>query len=1089
MKKYFLTLLASALTLTGALGQTYVSLKDTVWGARYFSTDTSTGQPSTTGNKESKGQLTWPSANNRVIKYYIHASAGHTKADMYYTPRAARRLNLSLTVTNQTNKRVIYSDTITTDFAFNTAEKSLELIPDIYFPADAWYQIRLAPADNDYRSAPQRIRYFIFQHESANRVVTPTVFMAPSAHNNTWTSTQPYAPSGNEYDWAYGEFLYPEEYSFPNRYLMCLGGSGYYSGIQLASTDRHSTALFSIWDNGDTDKDPNLPAYLRSGAVDHNDGVAINRFGGEGTGTQSMISAAHWRPGHWVQWLMNARPETAEAVLTARDGSDSIITYPYTVMSAWYKMADDDQWFYISTQRQSGTTHLFGQNSEYSFLENFTDGGGDNYVRCYMKNRFFRSVGSGKWYNRNHITPGHYNYNDGARECRYDYGHGATELYPNCFYIEHGDFGQVNDSSMYVALPASTECVDTIDLDSKQARIDLAYRNQNYSRTVRAVDSLAALDDSYLLAYAKNLIDNAGEVGSYGAADLSSVVSAYNNGAPADMETLKTALKNVARSNNLIRFANVTQRAHVGADRAYILQNTQGYGLLYCATENGAPVIKAGKIDRSDPAANWMVVRSDQFSTLYLYNIGAGLYLNTASPNFLSSQPHALGAFLRTGRGWAVGNSSDSCLVASQDGSVSVGAMRGTGAQFYLHDNLSFTPKSALSDSVVALCEADNRFSEYKAMVPGILATPDSVVGAWTDAGQKAQLAALYDDGNITKDKADELIRLIDNAQTISLPQEEAGVFQIVSAKEANASTPYLTIDNDSYLYHKASTVKPDQVWLTLPKAGGWELSSQGVSLKGLPTNSGSNVTTAAQGNGSAYFLNPLSSGQYTLSDVQYGPMVLGSDDSPLRSVASSLADQGWYLRPARQVRFSLNSVGVGTLYLDFDVLIPEGLEAYTVDGLDGNGPLLSPVTDTIFARTPVILKGDSYGNYLFTILQSRTLREVSTPLQGTLLRKTGLKTRNFYTVTARNGVPMLSQTVGTTVNANQCYILKETMDSLGLTEARYTIDFNNITAVSTAVAESKEKDDTRAWNLRGQIADPDAKGIIIRKGQKVLNR
>ena len=52
------------------------------------------------------------------------------------------------------------------------------------------------------------------------------------------------------------------------------------------------TALFSAWDNGDTDKNPNLPSYLRSGAIDNNTDVKISRFGNEGTGIQSMMAAA-----------------------------------------------------------------------------------------------------------------------------------------------------------------------------------------------------------------------------------------------------------------------------------------------------------------------------------------------------------------------------------------------------------------------------------------------------------------------------------------------------------------------------------------------------------------------------------------------------------------------------------------------------------------------------------------------------------------------------------------------------------------------------------------------------------------------------
>lgn len=1090
MKKTIFSMLWMALAVIGIQAQNYVALKDTIWGCRQFATDTVTGQPAnSSSNKTGKNAISWPSSGTVELNYYVRIPTGHVKADMYYTPRIARQLKLNITITNETNKQVVYNHTLVSEYALSSRETSIELIPDMVFQADTWYQIKLRPAEGQVTNAPSRLRYLIFSHDATERVVSNTVAMAPSAHNNTWGTTDPNAPSGNEYEWVYGEFLYPDEYAFPNRYLMCLGGSGYYSGIQVTGSSLSHNALFSIWDNGDTDSDPNLPAYLRSGAVDHSEGVKINHFGGEGTGTQSMISPAAWKRGHWIQWLMNARPETVEVSIPQSNGRDSITTYPYTMITAWYKTDTDSSWFYISTTRQSGTTHLFGSAGEYSFLENYTDFGGDHYVRCYMRNRFYRSAGSGKWYNRNHMTPGHYNYNDGTRECRYDYGHGATSLYPNCFYIEHGGFGQVNDSSMYVPLATNTECVDTINLDRLQARIDQAFRNNNYSRASRAVDSLAALGDAQLIAYAKDIVDNAGGIGSYGANDLSGVIAAYNNGAPGDIEALKNALKDLALNHNQIRYANVTSRNHIGVRRAYVLESVDGTGLLHGAIVDGRPVLRVGKTDRTDPLANWIIHRSDRYGTIYVYNMGLRLYINTDSANYLSSTPENVGYLARTGRGWALGSAVASCLAANSDGTVSLGSGRSSNAQFLLHDNLALTPSDSLSESIVTQSNAANLFNEYKQMVPSILSTPDSVVGAWTDADELQQLSALYDNGNITEDKGPELISLIDDAKTIALSQEHVGVYQITSAISDNASTPYLTVDNDNYVYHRAATSKPDQLWLTIPKDGGWELSAQGVSLNTLSTSGNATITTTPQGDAPAYYLMSQGGGLYSMSNVQNGPTAVGGASSPLKTVVSSSNEKNWYLRPAQSINISLNSGGVGSLYLDFDVVLPEGLTAYTVDGFDQDGATLSPVGDTLYARTPAILQGQSYGTYKLAVLQSRTIRQINTPLQGTLLKKTGLKARSVYTVSLKSGKPTISLAVAGNVNANQCYIPKQDMDSLGLTQTSYPIDFNNITGISSAASTPSAKAAGRAWDIHGRATEPDAKGIIIRKGQKLLNK
>lgn len=1090
MKKTLFSLLAMATIAIGIQAQNYVALKDTVWGCRQFATDTLTGQPAnSSSNKNGRYAINWPSSPSVELNYYLRIPTGHVKADMYYTPRLARQLKLHITITNETTRRVVYDNVLVSEFALSSRETSIELIPDMVFQADTWYQVKLRSADGQTTSVPSRLKYLIFSHDATERVVSNSVAMAPSAHNNTWGTTDPNAPSGNEYEWVYGEFLYPDEYAFPNRYLMCLGGSGYYSGIQVTGSSLSHNALFSIWDNGDTDSDPYLPAYLRSGAVDHSDGVKINHFGGEGTGTQSMISPAPWKRGHWIQWLMNARPETVEVSIPQSNGRDSITTYPYTMITAWYKTDTDSSWFYISTTRQSGTTHLFGSAGEYSFLENYTDFGGDHYVRCYMRNRFYRSAGSGKWYNRNHMTPGHYNYNDGARECRYDYGHGATSLYPNCFYIEHGGFGQVNDSSMYVALASNTECVDTINLDRLQARINQAFRNNNYSRVSSAVDSLAALGDAQLIAYAKDIINNAGEIGSYGRGDLTGLIEAYNDGAPADIDALKSALKDLALNHNQIRYANVTARNHIGVRRAYVLENVDGAGLLYATLVDGHPVLRVGKADRTDPNANWIIHRSDRYGTLYIYNMGLGLYINTDSVDYLTSTPGNLGYFARTGRGWAIGSAVASCIAANADGTTTLGTGRNSNAQFLLHDNLSLTPSDSLSQSVATQSDAANLFAEYKQKVPSILSTPDSVVGAWTDADELQQLSALYDNGNITEDKGPELISLIDNAQTIALSQEHVGVYQITSANAANADTPYLTVDPDNNIYHRAATNKPDQIWVAVPKDGGWAMSSQGMALPSLSTSGNASIITTPQDEAPAYYLMSQGSGLYSMSDVQYGPTAVGGTSAPLKTVLSSSSEKNWYLRPAQTINVSLNSAGVGSLYLDFDVVLPEGLTAYTLDGFDQDGALLSPAGDTVCARTPVILHGQSYGTYKLAVIQSRTIRQISTPLQGTLLKKTGMKTRSVYTISLKSGQPTVSLAVVGTVNANQCYILKQDMDSLGFTQTSYPIDFNNITGLSDAKANASATTDSRTWDIQGRATEPDAKGIVIRKGQKLLNK
>lgn len=1086
MKKSLLSLIC-ALSAVCASAQNYAAIPDTIWGCRYFSYDYDANFPYTYGNKKGYYAASWPTKDKTDMSYYARIPEGHVKCNLVYNPRVNRAINMDVTVTNQTTGRVVYENNITVAKATAGGELTMELIPDMVFTSDTWYKINLRAHDDKYNSAPSRIIQLLFNREADKPAVAVNeVFMAPSAHNNEWLSTQPYDPNENAYDWAYGEFLYPEEYVLPARYLMCLGGSGYYSGIQ--STDGKGTvsALFSAWDNGDTDVNPNLPEYLRSGAVDYNPdgGVKINRFGNEGTGVQSMMFPARWKPGHWVQWLMNARPETVELELPDKNGELQTVKYSNTIMTAWYKMADDPDWYYISTLRQSGTTHLFGHNGEYSFIECFGELGGDLFCRGYMKNRFYRSVGSGTWYNRNYMSGGHYDYNDGQRACRYDYGHGATSLWENCFYIEHGGFGMVNDSSRYVAFPSSYECVDTINLDTKQERINEAFRNANYNQTINDIDDAS---DNDVKEYAKELVDNVGKVGGYGQEHSADIIAAYNNGSPADIGALRQALKQTALRYNKIRYANITNKQHIGAQRAYLFDNTEGFGLLYVDSSTGIPTLKTADLDREDPRANWMIVRSDKYGTLCVRNLGTGLYINTEAENMLSSKPQPLTAFARSGKGFYLGNTSTECVVAAQDGTTSVGRFSATGGQYLLHDNLSMTPGTELVQQVVEECDNPGKFEEYKAMVPDILATPEGVLGYWTVPSEQEQLRTLYDDGNITANKSAELIALIDGATKITADTKQMGAYIILSALEANEGTPALTIGDDNYLSHKATTGKADQIWLGIPKQGGYELTSQGRAVNYLSDNSGTTVSTKPEGEGAPIFFNPQSAGLYSISDVQYGPVAINGNNSTIKTAAKNTEGNNWYIKPAESVKVSLNSGGILSLYLDFDVRIPEGVNVYTLDGFTNGEAQLGIIRDIIPAHTPVILKGESYASILFPIIPAQTISGEETLMKGTLLKKTGLKSKTFYTIAVKSGKPCIALSLTNSVTANQCYIPKEDMDALGLTENQYDLDFDNATAISEVEVSGSRPQSSNTYDLQGRPATESTQGIVIENGKKIL--
>ncbi len=253
--------------------------------------------------------------------------------------------------------------------------------------------------------------------------------------------------------------------------------------------------LFSVWDNGDVEKDRNLPEHMRSAAVDVGPGAYATRFGGEGTGSSIRFRAdTLWKFDHWIQFLLNERPEHTQIQTIDAQGAPQVIDYKSTLQSMWYKMADEPDWHYIGTLRVAGADRL--TSGIYSFLENFGNGGGEFLHRCYFRNGAMRSAASGLWFALNKVGFGN-TQNNGKRESRYDFGHGRTELYDNCFYLETGGYMGTRDSadSYRAPLQGQMPWVDTIDIDRLNQRIDLAVA-RNHGKTVRsAIEATRTVSD------------------------------------------------------------------------------------------------------------------------------------------------------------------------------------------------------------------------------------------------------------------------------------------------------------------------------------------------------------------------------------------------------------------------------------------------------------------------------------------------------------------------------------------------------------------------------------------------------------------
>lgn len=385
---------------------------------------------------------------------------------------------LNVKVTNMENGKTIHEKTLKT--VFKGGNQKVYAMQSERLPQKAWYRIEVT-ADN--WMALRSLNCIEIESDADSAINVSPILMAPSVHLTSWRSTDPNAPKDATYNWAYMEVMLPQQWERKNTYVMSLGILSGYMGIQSIDDNNDGVfehrVLFSMWDKGDTEKDANLPEFMRAGCLDHSPDFAIKRFGGEGTGTQAMDTKAPWISGQWIQFLATCRPETITSTVKAKDGSDSTAVYNNTLVTAWYKQANEKQWRYIATLRESGYSHYIG--SWYSFLENFTDDGGYLYRRAYYRNAYARSLKDGKWYHFNKVNFGHTQ--GKPNEPRYDYGHGATANYPNTFYLEQGGYTLLpRDSANTVSLVANSECVDTINLQRLNMRVEEAIRHEQSQR-------------------------------------------------------------------------------------------------------------------------------------------------------------------------------------------------------------------------------------------------------------------------------------------------------------------------------------------------------------------------------------------------------------------------------------------------------------------------------------------------------------------------------------------------------------------------------------------------------------------------------
>lgn len=427
------------------------------------------------GRPQNQRSLTaWTDANSCAV-YYFHHSISTVTNLIRLNVKADATATFRLTITNPNTPGATIMQK---EFSVKGTGTDADItIGDTTFKYPAYYRYRLEclSGNNNINS----IRSFKFKSSSDAAPYAANYLSSPSVHLHSWQSTDAAAPKSDAYDWCFMEIMIPEESDIVGTYAMSLGVLNGYMGIQMNgyTTDgkpRHDV-LFSMWDDGSTDEDPDLPDYLRAGAVDWDALTTVNRFGNEGTGVQTYRKGPYWAPGKYVQFITNCRPETT--LYTTNVGGQTIVHEQHNMLvSAWFNALDGKGWQYMATVRKRNYKGYF--STWYSFLENYNAATGEANRTAYYRNGYARSRDNGKWYNFNKVD---FSNTDGGSEegARTDYGQGTTKnAADRTFFMQTGGYTHTNKTGKSVALATDNTPVDTINVSSLDDRVKTAIENE-----------------------------------------------------------------------------------------------------------------------------------------------------------------------------------------------------------------------------------------------------------------------------------------------------------------------------------------------------------------------------------------------------------------------------------------------------------------------------------------------------------------------------------------------------------------------------------------------------------------------------------
>lgn len=223
----------------------------------------------------------------------------------------------------------------------------------------------------------------------------------------------------------------------------------------------------------------------------------------------------------------------------------------------------------------------------------------------------------------------------------------------------------------------------------------------------------------------------------------------------------------------------------------------------------------------------------------------------------------------------------------------------------------------------------------------------------------------------------------------------------------------------------------------------------------------------------------------------------------PKGAKATYAATNGWsdFTNIVEAYTLTVSSAGYATMFLDYAVEIPEGVEVYTANRVEGDRLKMQLVEEIIPANTGVIVRAEQ-GTYSFAKSDETPAAISGNLLTGTVadtyIKPSGVQVA--YVLSQVDGVvgmyPAKLKDDGTFKNnANKVYMLLsdistgegnlDTSDPGSQLSAGYRFDFSGTTGVEGVEIEGNTR--TVYYDLSGRRVENPTHGIYIVGGKKVI--